>query len=391
MRIALVLAAPFPSHQGSQVFVAEQARALEETGADVTLFCYGATGEASRGETDLPTVRTSAAVTPQGLRSRPHPKKAIADLALARHLLRSARREPFDAVVAHNAEATAAALLVRRFLDAPVVYLAHTLLCHELPTYGRASAARALASAGGKLERFLAGRADAVVTLCEAASAALAPFARGPVECIPPGLVPGPEIGSDEQLGACKRHGLEPGAFVLYAGNVDGYQDLATLDAAAARIPETRVVVATHDAEGADFAHLEVLEIANPREVRTLLHACGAAVLPRRLPGGFPIKLLNYLEAGRPVLAHAGVAAGLTHAREAWLLPDTAGAEDWADALCLLLEDRGLARRLGAAGRAHLERHHAWPELAERTLGLLETLVDAGESDREAARPSMID
>jgi glycosyltransferase involved in cell wall biosynthesis len=52
--------------------------------------------------------------------------------------------------------------------------------------------------------------------------------------------------------------------------------------------------------------------------------------------------------------------------------------EDFAEfsaALRLLLKDAELRGRLGAGGRAYVEREYAWPRVAERTESLLERLL----------------
>jgi len=364
VRLALLLAAPFPLHQGSQVFVADQARALRRAGAEPVVVCYGAS-DGTPPEVEV--VRAPARVTPRTLRSSASPAKLVADAALGRALLRAHRANRFDAVLAHNSEAAAVALAMRRHLGVPVVYVVHTLLREELSAYGPRALGRALDAAGGALERALARRADATLALCEDARAALEPHARGRVTTIPPGLDPRPAPGFAACEAACRRHGLTLGRFVLYAGNLDRYQDLDLLDAAAARLPDAPVVAATHDAAGARFAHLRAIE-ADADEARALLHACAVAVLPRRRRGGFPIKLLNYMEAARPIVAHAGVAEGLEHGGSGWLLPDGAGPEAWAEALAALLADPRRGATLGAGARARLEACHAWPDLARATL-----------------------
>ncbi|RIL05485.1 MAG: hypothetical protein DCC71_10275, partial [Proteobacteria bacterium] len=85
MHLALVGAFPFPFPQGSQVFFADQARALQDAGARVTLACYG-TGEGEPPR-DLALVRSPLA--PRALRSGPSAGKPIADAALAATLLRA--------------------------------------------------------------------------------------------------------------------------------------------------------------------------------------------------------------------------------------------------------------------------------------------------------------
>jgi len=366
VRLALLLAAPFPLHQGSQVFVADQARALRGAGAEPVVVAYGAS---DGREPEVEVARVSAWLTPRTLRSNASPAKLATDAALARTLLRVHRARRFDAVLAHNSEAAAVALAVRRHLGVPVVYVVHTLLRHELSAYGPRALGGVLDAAGGALERALARHADAVLVLCEDARAELAPHARGPLAVIPPGLDlrPAPDFAACEA--ACRRHGLPPGGFVLYTGNLDRYQDLDLLDAAAAELPLVPFVAATHDTAGARFERLRALEV-DADTARALLHACAVAVLPRRRRGGFPIKLLNAMEAGRAIVAHEGVAAGLSD-ETARLLPHGAGGRAWADAIAELLAAPERARGLGEAARRHLEAHHAWPALARETLELI--------------------
>lgn len=79
---------------------------------------------------------------------------------------------------------------------------------------------------------------------------------------------------------------------------------------------------------------------------------------------------------GRPVIA--GDSGG---AREALvdgvtgLLVDGSNVDAVADAVASLLEDPERARGMGAAGRARVERHYAWPRAAEQLAGWLREAV----------------
>ena len=373
MRIAIVGAFPFPLPQGSQVYCAEQAGALRAAGAEVALVVYGA-GAGTAPARDVPVLRVPRLLSPARLASGPSPAKPVADLALASVLVRAHRRRPFDAVLAHNAEAAACALAARRWLRRPVVYVAHTLWRHELGAWAPAALARGgapvLARLGGRLDAALARRADAVIALSRAAADALAPHARGPLAVIPPALAPAPEPTPDEVAAACARHRLAPGRFALYAGNLDRYQELDLLAAAAARL-SAPVIVATHAARGLAPAPLHTVRVPDAETVRRLTFGAGVALLPRRAPGGFPVKLLNYLEARRAVVAWRAVADGLVHGESAWLLDGAAGPEDWVGAIETLLADPARAARLGAGGRAQLERAHRPEAMARATLDLL--------------------
>jgi 1,2-diacylglycerol 3-alpha-glucosyltransferase len=363
---------PFPLSQGSQLYARDQARALAGAGAGVTLFCYGS-GEGA-APADLDVVRVPGLLSPAALLAGPSAGKPLADAALAARFAAEARRRRFDVALAHNAEAALAALLVRRLTRVPVVYVAHTLLGLELDAYATPALAGVARRAGGALDAALASRADGVLTLCSAAAERLAASARGPLEIVPPGLTPQPPPAADGVERACARCGVEPGRFALYTGNVDRYQDLDTLAEAARLLPELPVVVATHGERRTPPSRLRCVRMP-PAESRALTFACALAVLPRRRQGGFPIKLLNYMEAGRAIVARRGVAEGLEHGVSAWLLDRDADAGELARTLAGLAADPVAAARLGRGARARLESHHAWPSLAARTLALAERVA----------------
>ncbi len=361
--------------QGSQVYVCEQLLALGRAGAEPVLLCYGS------GAGPLPEaiacIRVPRMLSPRRTSAGPSAAKLVADPALAARLVAEHRRRPFDAVLAHNAEAMLAALLVRPLVRRPVVYVVHTLWGLELECYAPPALARAAAAVGTRLDRALAARADALLVLCEAAARGLAPFARGPVRVIPPGLDPQPPPVEDEQRRACTRAGVVPGGFALYAGNLDRYQDLDLLERAARSAPELPFVVATHAPPPQRGGALRFVRVGDAADARALTFAAGVALLPRRRPGGFPIKLLNYMEAGRPIVAWRGVADGLEHASSAWLLETGAGPDALGAAVRRLVADPALAARLGAGARAVLTARHAWPALARRTLALVKEVTRA--------------
>lgn len=378
VRLALVAAFPFPAPQGSQRFAGEQARALRAAGAEVTLLCYG-TGD-GRPCPDVNVVRIPEALSPPGLRAGLDRRKPAADRALLRALLAEHERAPFDAVLAHNAEAGLVAFAARRQRDLPVVYVAHTLWREELESYLPRVMRAPARAAGAALDAALARGADAVLTLSQAARAALAPSARGPVERILPGLAREPRPRPDDVAALCYRHGLTPDGFAVYAGNLDGYQDLPDLDAAAGVLGGLPVVAATHDVRGPRLPHLELHAVDSPEEARLLVYGARVAVVPRRHSGGFPIKLLQYMEAGRAIVAREEVADTLTHDESGWVVPAGSSPQALAAGLRRCAEDAALRARLGAGARKVLEHEHDWPAIARDTLALV------GEARRHRAR-----
>ena len=373
MRLALLAAFPFPAPQGSQWYAAEQARALREAGANVTLFCYGTSD--GRPHPGIDVVRLPERLSPRRIRAGFETAKWGADRALLAAFVRAHRAEPFDAVLAHNAEAALVAFAARARCRLPVVYVAHTLWREELESYLPAGVRGPSAWAGAALDAWIARSADAVLALSECGRRALSRAARGPIERIVPGLHPEPAPDPDDVAAVCWRHGLSPDGFVIYAGNLDAYQDLPDLDAAARVLGTVPVVAATHDLRGPSLPNLELLEITQPEEARLLVYGSRAAVVPRHHTGGFPIKLLQYMEAARPIVALAEVADTLTHEESGWLLGSGASPAELADGLRRCCEDEALRTRLGAGARKVLENDHAWPTLADATLTLTARLL----------------
>jgi polysaccharide biosynthesis protein PslH len=116
----------------------------------------------------------------------------------------------------------------------------------------------------------------------------------------------------------------------------------------------------------------EVLAQRGPRldvagcvdDLRPYLARAAVVVVPLRVGGGTRFKILEAMAMGRPVVSTTIGAEGLDvkDGREV-LIAD--GAEAFAAAVRRVLEDEPLARALGAAGRALVERRYGWPAIAE--------------------------
>ncbi len=382
-RLAVVLAAPFPAPRGSQRLVHGQVRALETAGAEAVLFSHGAGDGRDPGLRHW--VRTPSRMASASLRSGFQVGKPLSDLALGLQLLREHRRAPFDAVIAHNAEAGLVALAARSLGGAPVVYLAHTLWQDELASYLPQTLGRWGARRGRDLDRLLARRCDACVVLGPAAEHALSAVTREPVVCIPPGheCVEPPD---DQVIAeACRAHGLEPGGFVLYPGNLDRYQNLSLLTGAAEGFRDAPVVAVTQDPPRDELAGLRVVRVGSPEEARALIFGSGLVVVPRRAEGGFPIKLLEAMEARRAILALEAGAGTLVHGESAWIVPASVDGRGLAAAMRGLWREPELRARLGRGAGQQLAAVHGWPAHAEALLALVAKATGA-QSDPERSR-----
>ena len=370
-RIAMVAACPFPSPQGSQVFVQQMSEQLAARGHEVHLFTYGQ----GHAVSDRGFVHHRIARLPgdDASRSGPRPAKPLLDAMLARALVRVLGETPFDVMHCHNYEAAAIGAVARTLRGVPVVYHSHNLMGDELSTYFSTHVTRrAAAFLGAVMDRTVPRFSDHVIALCDYSAGVLrsAGVSSEHLNVIPPAVADEGAAGSARE--ARRALGLPgaAGSWVGYCGNLDAYQSLETLLSAFVHLrdPAARLLIATHCADPALGSALRerglgarahVLQVGTWREARLAMEACDVLVLPRRHGSGWPIKLLNYLSLGRTIIGAGCGAKVLVDGQDGLLCGD-----DDPVALAAVI-DRALASEtlreaLGRAGRARFLREFTW-------------------------------
>lgn len=363
LSIVQVLAAPFPTRQGSQVYLQGLVRALARRGHRVTLACYGHS-DGSDPPPGVTLVRTPRLPGYRNLRAGPDLVKPLLDAALATLVARLVPHA--DLLHAHNYEAPLAAWLGRAGRPVPVVYSAHNTLGEELPTYFRGRSSRWLASrAGNLLDRQVPRRADATLVLSERAVQALRDLGCPRPRCIPPG------VAVEDLEGACPARAraayeLSHRAWVVYAGNPDAYQDLEILVRAVARVPHLGLILASAASLepwervcgnlGIGRERRRMVMTGSWPEVRDLVAAADLAALPRTVCAGFPMKVLNYLGLGRPTVAARGSAPPIPGVVA---VPD-GNAQAMAAAMRDLAGNAAYRQALGEAGRRAVRTAWTW-------------------------------
>lgn len=301
MRVLMVGACPFPTAQGSQVYMGAQARALASAGLSLRLLTYGH-GD-GRHSGDVEHVRLPTLPGYRSQRSGPHPAKLLLDGALFQRLMVA----DADLFHAHNYEAALICGTVGRIRGIPALYDAHGILSEELPTYFPSGARwrrRAAAWVGAAVDRRLA-ELDGVIAISAEGERRLRQLGARRLWRIPPGVEPG------EYAGGIPPRAAQP--TVVYAGNPDAYQDLPILYEAMHRLPGLRLRLVTHtrDWQLPAFLQPELCLVQSWEEARAAIASAWVAALPRRSCPGFPIKLLNYLGLGVPTVISHGSAQGL--------------------------------------------------------------------------------
>jgi len=362
MRVALVVAGPYPALRGSQVLVRQLERGLGARGHDVDVIAYG----------------VPDGVAPPG----PRPARLLHDIHLVARLWRHVRRHATDVIHAHNYEGAVAGLVVARALGRPLIYHGHSALAEELPTWvARRGSRRALRAVGRLLDRLVPCRADYCIAVTEELGRLLeeAGVAMASLDCIVP--------AGGEDVGPPPRSygGTEPTALVCYAGNLDGYQNLGFLQAVFARVrarlPEARLMLVTHDPRpvrhvGRLVDGVDLVAAPSYDAVRRRLEAAHVVVCPRIERSGFPMKLLNYMAAGKAIVACAGSAKGLIDGVNGRVVAD-GDVGGFAAAIGELLGDASVRARLGAAARQAVDDPRAWEHALDRIERIYRLVLEA--------------
>lgn len=360
-----VAALPFPSYQGTQAAIRSMLEAREAYRGGAELFTYATAGYDWTPEFRL---HRGPAGRRLSLRSGPSWSKVSADLRMGAALPALLRRSQPEVIIAHHVEAMSLACGVPCF---PRVFFAHTDLAAELPSYAAPHFATALGLAGATLDQLLCRRADAVAAISPALCARLQAATGVAARYVPtPWCVP--ELARPaERARARLALGLSKDTTVaLYAGNLDAYQAAehaleALHQLASHGGPRVTLLLATSSEPQRFLARAVALgvpfrshELAG-EPVRRMVHAAAdLAIVPRAVPGGLPIKLLDALARGLPCAIAPLATAGLPLARRA-LCAQGPGPASLALAISQLAANPGLRRALSERARSYVASEHS--------------------------------
>lgn len=364
LRIAQVAAFPFPSPQGSQVYVQGIARGLAARGHDVRLLCY-AHGQGVVNE-DFQVIRTPNVPGYNNMRAGPDWIKPFLDAALAFLVA----QQDVDILHVHNYEAPLAARLGRLGRKIPMVYSAHNVMSEELHLYFSGRVTQKIASVFGRiLDRTVPKMADHAIAIRPESVPVLKGLGCSQVSCVPPGV-------SMRDFQSTKRISLEEGPWVIYAGNPDNYQNLDVLMQAMRLIPQIKLLMvsAASLAQWKGIDNVHCVETADFEAVCAYMRAADVAVLPRVSCSGFPMKILNYLALGLPVVAAEGSAVDIPGVVS---VPNY-DARALAEGIKNLILNRQRLSALGLAGQEAVQTNYSWSAQCEKLERIYTNLLFKG-------------
>ncbi len=393
----MAAACPFPSPQGSQVFIRQLAESLAGRGHSVYIVSY------HFGDKDnmagVPVLRIPPLIPYRKMRAGPSWRKPVLDFLLAAKLAAVVRKYKIDIIHAHNYEAALAGALARLFTARPVVFHTHNVMTDELCTYFSGGCSRWLARrAAGVIDYVTPRIVDHIVAITpEIKSFFLSRGIGGQkISHIPPGAPIGDCCNEAAPVADDPRtQESGPVPSVLYSGNIDNYQNLPFLLRSFVEViksvPEAQLLIVSHADTGglgglcrqlgiAD--HVQLVPHADFLQMQQYLRAARIAVLPRVSWSGFPIKLLNYMAAGKAVVACRSSAKGLEHEKEGIIAAD-GDRDGFSRAIIRLLTDDALCAQLGRNARIKARTVYHPDRIARQFEALYGRLTSGNKEGRQ--------
>ncbi len=398
--IAMVAACPFPANHGSAASIREMSDTLSEKGHAVHIVTYPA------GQKDIvvrhATVHRTGSFRPEtNARVGPSPEKFVRDFALLRLLCRVIRREQIDIIHAHNYEGALIGVMAKWITRRPLLYNAVNLMTDELAGYRFIRPAWLAHGIARALDWFTPIFPDHIT--------AVSPELRQwfiehgiperKVDVIPAGMEP--ELfdnANPEKFRA--RHAIGDRPIVMYTGVLNAFQRIDYLLRAFAVVLKEQpdalllmvspLVSESHQREHRRLADElgishAVMWIAphSLQDLPSYLALATVTAISRPECPGHPVKLLNYMLAGKPIVCFAGAAKGVRHMHDAFIVPNH-DYEALGRGIVTLLENRALAVELGANARATVLANFDWRYICADIEDIYDKLL---APSRKSAKP----
>jgi len=379
MRILMIAPEPFFEPRGTPFSEYHRIRALSELGHTVDLVTYPFGRDVT-----LPGLRVFRSARPpfmKGIGIGPSWRKLPLDAALFATACRRALSGKYDAVHSHE-EGSWFGVVLAGLLRVPHLYDMHSSLPQQLTNFAY-SRSRAIKGVFTALERFVIRRSRVVIVICPQ----LEEVVRGIDAAVPSVLIenaPGSGDTPVDGSGAAVRRslGIDEGTpVVLYTGTFEAYQGLdllfASMRTVMASRPGVRLVLAGGRPDQIEAARAQAAAagiggavlFAGQRpaeEIPAFLDAADVLVSPRSLGTNTPLKIYQYLRAGRPIVA----TRLLTHTQvlddEVAFLTE-ATPEAFGAGILAAIADPERARAVGARARHLADTKYSYEAYLSRT------------------------
>ena len=369
--IGVVAACPFPIRQGSQVLIHHLSSALSRRGFPVHIVTYAIGDYPS--EPGYSLHRTAAFIPYRKRDPGPSIVKPLIDFLLLVKTISTGKREKFDILHGHNYEGALVGWVAARWLGIPLIYFRHSRLSDEFPFYFKGRLLGWLARRIGSLiDRIADSLPDHIITVSPEEPRDRLKWSRSPHKTtfVPPGIDP-----EEWREPIPERPEEDKRPTLIYTGNLAPFQHIAHLleviRIVRTEFPMVRLRVVTPSdpkrlrerasAMGLE-GHLSIhAERDFPATVR-LLRLADLACSFRTMASGFPIKHLNYMAAGLPIVCYRSGAKGVVDG-ETGIVVNDGDIPAFGQAVAGLLRDDSLRREMGRRAREAVFRDYRWDNL----------------------------
>ena len=373
---------------------------LTDMGHDVHIVTYP-TGQEDIKVRSAKVYRTAPFRPESNAKVGPSSEKFLLDFHLLRLLCRVIREEKVDIIHAHNYEGALVGIMAKWLTGKPLLYNAVNLMTDELAGY------RFIRPAW--LAHGLARGLDWFTPIFPDHITAVSPELRdwfvthgvpaAKVDMVPAGIEPDLfDHPAPEKFR--QQYQLNGHPVVMYTGVLNAFQRVDYLLRAFAVALQTQpdalllmvspLVSKAHEREHKQLA--QELGISNSviwiaphtlEDLPSYLALADVTVVPRPECPGHPVKLLNYMLAGKPTVSFAGGAKGVRHLHDAFIVPNH-DYEALGRGIITLLQDKKLASELGANARATVLSDFDWRQICRKIERIYDHLLGASPNSVRA-------
>jgi glycosyltransferase involved in cell wall biosynthesis len=380
LNVVMVAACPFPANHGSAASIREMSEALVRLGHHVHVVTYPIQEDIAVEGVTVHRVNCRL-LKPGAVKVGPSLDKFVYDPLMILKLLQVVIKHKIDVIHAHNYEGALIGWFAKVLTRRPMLYNAVTNMVDELPSYNFFKP-RFVAVWLGKLLDWIVPRMGNYITVV---SDELKDFLIGTgiaadrIRVVPAGVnLDMFAHGNVEKIRA--RHELGDSPVVMYTGAFEEFQRVDYLIQAMAEVvkehPAARLLLVGNVKNRGHLAKYEDLArglgigdrvtFANHvplPELTDYLATADVTVVPRPECPGHPVKLLNYMAAGKATVSFRGGAKGLHHMHNGYLAQDHDVAS-LARGISLLLARPDLRKTLGAQAYRTIAGNFDWMTLA---------------------------
>ncbi|MBF0381722.1 MAG: glycosyltransferase family 4 protein [Magnetococcales bacterium] len=401
-RVVMVAACPFPANHGTPGAIRELALFLAKQGHDTHVVTYPIKEDLPVDDLTIHRVKAPAFMKSGGVRIGPSLDRLVYDFLLIWKLISVIRRNNIQIIHAHNYEALLIGTIAKWFTGRPLVYTGVNNMADELPLY-RIIRPDGLARALGRFVDYTFPRgADIVMALSDELKNYLIGMGISGerIIVIPPGVDPDMFVNGDGSKVRQRHQIRDDQPVIMYTGALEAFQQLEILFEAmpgvVEKYPQAMLMMVGNIPNPKNQRKFEQLaqELGveeNVSFIKSLalsdlpdyLAAADVAVVPRPTCPGFPVKLLNYMAAGKAIVSAHGSAKTLCHGFNGFVAKDY-DSGSLADGINLLISDPELRAIIGKRAKDAIPGTYDWDTIARGTALVYKQMLAGKSLDKTA-------